>query len=165
MLAAGGALLGAGLAALLSGSLIQFLSTDSQQIFVDLSLNWQVLGFTTALAFLTTLLFGLLPAMKATRTAPSDALKSGARGMTASREKFGLRRVLVVSQVARLAGVAGGGAAVRAQLAEFVHTRCGIPERRSADRESGFHAAEIPEAQAGVSLRRAWWRGRRRCRA
>ncbi len=100
MLAVGGAALGAMLAAMLSTSLIQFLSTESQQIFVDLTLDWKVLGFTTALAFLTTLIFGLVPALKATNTAPGDALKSGGRGMTASREKFGLRRILVVSQVA-----------------------------------------------------------------
>ncbi len=41
-----------------------------------------------------------MPALKATKAAPNEALKAGGRGMTASREKFGLRRVLVVSQVA-----------------------------------------------------------------
>jgi putative ABC transport system permease protein len=100
MLALSGAVLGAALAVMLSTSLIEFLSTESNQLFVDLSLDWKVLGFTTALAFLTTLLFGLVPALKATNTAPGEALKSGGRGMTASREKFGLRRILVVSQVA-----------------------------------------------------------------
>ena len=100
MLAVGGAALGAMLAAMLSTSLIQFLSTESQQIFVDLTLDWKVLGFTTALAFLTTLIFGLVPALKATNTAPGGSVKSGGRGMTALREKFGLRRILVVSQVA-----------------------------------------------------------------
>ncbi len=100
LLALGGALLGSFIAWTLSGWLINFLSTPNNQIFVDLSLDWRVLGYTSALAFCTTLLFGLIPAIRATSTPPSEALKSGGRGMTASREKFGLRRVLVVSQVA-----------------------------------------------------------------
>ncbi len=100
LLAAGRALLGSFIAWSLSAWLIAFLSTERTKIIVDLSLDWRVLGFTTALAFLTTLIFGLIPALRATSAPPGDALKSGARGMTASREKFGLRRVLVVSQVA-----------------------------------------------------------------
>ena len=75
----GGALLGALLAQVLSSVLVQFWSSESQTIFVDLSLNWMVLGFTSALAFATTLLFGLLPALKATQTSPGEALRSGAR--------------------------------------------------------------------------------------
>jgi putative ABC transport system permease protein len=100
LLAVAGALCGAFLAWMLSESLISFLSTSNNPVVVDLSLDWRVLGFTTSLAFLTTILFGLMPALRATRTAPVEALKSGGRGMTASREKFGLRRILVASQVA-----------------------------------------------------------------
>ena len=52
------------------------------------------------LAAATCLLFGLLPAIRATATAPADAMKAGSRGTTDTRERFGLRRVLVVAQVA-----------------------------------------------------------------
>jgi putative ABC transport system permease protein len=100
LLAAGGALSGSFLAWILSAWLIGFLSTANHPITVDLSLDWRVLAFTTSLAFLTTALFGLIPALRATAAAPVEALKSGGRGMTASKEKFGLRRILVASQVA-----------------------------------------------------------------
>ena len=100
LLAIGGALAGSFIAWTLSAWLINFLTTPQSNLFVDLSLDWRVLAFTTALACVTTMLFGLMPALKATKTSPSEALKSGGRGMTASREKFGLRRILVVSQVA-----------------------------------------------------------------
>ena len=100
LLALAGALLGSFIAWTLSGWLINFLSTPANQVFLDFSVDWRVLGYATSLAFATTLLFGLIPAIRATSTPPSEALKSGGRGMTASREKFGLRRVLVVSQVA-----------------------------------------------------------------
>src|SRR5262249_35106410 len=64
------------------------------------NLDWRVLGFTAALAVLTCLLFGLTPAVRATRTGSAAAMKASGRGMTAGRERFGLRRVLVISQVA-----------------------------------------------------------------
>src|SRR5262249_4171505 len=40
------------------------------------------------------------PAIRATSTQPGVAMKTGSRGMTDSRERFGLRRGLVVVQVA-----------------------------------------------------------------
>ena len=67
---------------------------------MDLRPDWRVLGFTAGLAVLTCVLFGLAPALRATRASPGAVLKSAGRGMTASRERFGLRRMLVVSQVA-----------------------------------------------------------------
>jgi predicted permease len=63
-------------------------------------MDWRVLGFTAALAILTCLLVGLAPAIKATGTAPARVMSLAARGMTATRERFGLRRILVVAQVA-----------------------------------------------------------------
>jgi len=95
---------GAGLALFLAPNLgrvlVSLLRTDGSSIFVDLHQDWRVLAFTASLAILTCLLFGLAPALRATRTSPGEVLKAGSRGMTAGRERFGLRRILVVSQVA-----------------------------------------------------------------
>ena len=100
LLAIGGAAFGAGLAALLSRGLIAFLTTDRNRMFVGLSLDWRVLGFTAGVAVLTCLLFGLAPALRATRVAPAAVIRASGRGLTAGREKFSLRRLLVVAQVA-----------------------------------------------------------------
>src|SRR5208282_2617440 len=100
LLTAIGAVAGAVLAQFLSRYLVAFLSTPDNPLFVDLATDWRVLGFTAGLAVLTCLLFGLTPALRATQIAPGEALKSGARGMTAGRERFGVRRVLVSTQVA-----------------------------------------------------------------
>jgi putative ABC transport system permease protein len=100
LLAGFGAMLGAALARGLSQFLVAFLSTEGDPLFVDLGTDWRVLGFTAGLAVLTTMLFGLTPAMRATRVSPGAVLKAAGRGMTAARERFGLRRILVVSQVA-----------------------------------------------------------------
>jgi predicted permease len=100
LLAFFGAVLGAGLAALLSRGLIAFLTTEQNQMFVGLSLDWRVLGFTAATAILTCILFGLVPALRATRVSPASVMRAAGRGLTAGREKFSLRRILVVAQVA-----------------------------------------------------------------
>src|SRR5690349_12002601 len=136
LLAIAGAALGAGLAQLLSRFLVAFLTTQGSPLFVELAMDWRVLGFNAGVAALTCLLFGLAPAFRATRVAPATVIQSGSRGftpgvaaltclrfglappfratrvapatvlksasraMTAGRERFGLRRALVVSQVA-----------------------------------------------------------------
>jgi putative ABC transport system permease protein len=91
---------GLGLARTLSRVLIAFLSTEQNRIFMELTLDWRVLGFATGLALLTCLLFGLTPAIQASRTEPGVAMKANARGTTAGRDRFLLRRTLVVGQVA-----------------------------------------------------------------
>ena len=100
LLAFTGAALGVALAQVLSRFLFLFMSGSDQSLFLELSPDWRVLGFTAALAVLTCVLFGLTPTLRATETSPSAAMKTGGRGVTASRERFGLRRFLVVSQVA-----------------------------------------------------------------
>jgi predicted permease len=100
LIAAIGAALGALLAQWLSRFLVDFLTSDNNRIFVELTIDWRVFAFTTALAAITCLLFGLMPAIRATSTAPGVAMKAGSRGSTDTRERFGLRRALVVLQVA-----------------------------------------------------------------
>ncbi|HET6217355.1 MAG TPA: ABC transporter permease [Acidobacteriaceae bacterium] len=100
LLAALGTIVGAVLAQILSAGLVAFLSTQQNPIFVELTPDWRVLGFAAALAILTCILFGLTPAVQASRTDPGVAMKAGGRGATAGRDRFLLRRALVVSQVA-----------------------------------------------------------------
>ena len=100
LLALAGAACGIFLAVELSDLLVSFISTSRSPIFLDMAMDWRVLGFTAGLAILTTVLFGLTPAIRATGMAPSVVLKSGGRGMTAGRARFGLRRLLVTLQVA-----------------------------------------------------------------
>ena len=97
-------LLGAGLAALLAQGLSRFLvsliGTGANAVFLDLTPDWRVLGFTAAVAAVTCLLFGLTPALRATRVDIGAVMKATGRGLTAGRGRFSLRRALVVIQVA-----------------------------------------------------------------
>ena len=95
-----GAALGVGLAQTLSRVLVTFLSTSTDPVFLNLSPDWRVLGFAAGLTVLTCLLFGVAPAIRATRMEPGAVMKSDGRGITPGRERFSLRRALVVVQVA-----------------------------------------------------------------
>jgi predicted permease len=66
-------------------------------------LNWHVLGAAAALCLLTGILFGLAPAIEATRVQVMPALKATRAGQPHARRGFGLtslRHVLMVGQIA-----------------------------------------------------------------
>ena len=100
LLTVAGTVLGGFLARGLSNYLVTFLSTSDAPLFLDLGMDWRMLAFTAAIAIATCLLFGLAPAMRAASTSPGAAMKAGGRSITADRSRFGLRRALVVTQVA-----------------------------------------------------------------
>jgi predicted permease len=95
-----GAAAGIALAQVLSRGLISFLTTENSPLFLGVGMDLRVLAFTLGVAVVTCVLFGLVPALRATHVAPVTALRSGGRSMTAGPERFGLRRALVATQVA-----------------------------------------------------------------
>jgi putative ABC transport system permease protein len=99
LLALSGAVVGFLLAQTLSRLLVRMLATTSRSPVLDMGVDWRMLLFTTALALLTCMVFGLAPALRATRSSPAALINANGRGMTASRERFGMRRILVVAQV------------------------------------------------------------------
>jgi predicted permease len=78
--------------------LVRQLSSSTNTVFLDLALDWRVLGFTAIVAISTAILFGVAPALRASGVEPSDALKEQGRGVIG--ERFGLGNLLVVVQVA-----------------------------------------------------------------
>ena len=114
LLSLAGAALGVLFAQSASQVLVAWISASRNARFLDLSPDLRMLAFTAALTVLTGLLFGLAPALSATRLAPQAALKEGARGLSESHRRMGFGRALVVAQVAfSLVLVAGAGLFVR----------------------------------------------------
>jgi putative ABC transport system permease protein len=97
-------LLGAGLGVLFanwgSALLVQYLSTRNNPVFLDVALNFRILGFTGAVAVATGILFGVAPAWRATRVPLNVAMKQNARGLTRGNARIGLAKGLVALQVA-----------------------------------------------------------------
>jgi predicted permease len=99
LLAAIGAAAGVGLAQLLSRVLINSLSTESNTVVLPVGTDWRVLSFAAVAAILTCMVFGVVPAFRASRADPVTAMKTSGRGLTAHRDRFSMQRMMVVLQI------------------------------------------------------------------
>jgi len=100
---------GVGLAVAAWGSrvLVAQLSTAQSAVTLDLSLDWAVLAYTAAVTVTTVAFFGTVPALRATRIVPIEALKAtginarpGGGGSLHSKLANGGSSGLVIAQVA-----------------------------------------------------------------
>ena len=66
---------------------------------VRLTLDWRVLAFSAGVTIAAALTFGLMPALRGTRVAPSNGLRDGGRGTTSARSQW-LQHALIVTQTA-----------------------------------------------------------------
>ena len=72
----------------------------SMHLSMAVALDWRVFAFVLACSLITGLVFGLVPALRATREDPGGLLSGGSRGAIGSRDDSRLRDGLVVAQVA-----------------------------------------------------------------
>jgi ABC-type antimicrobial peptide transport system permease subunit len=94
------------------GLLLSMLAFGSDSIPSDLSSDFRLLAFTGAVSILTGVLFGLAPALVATRVNLNPILKEGSDRSLSGRSRLG--KLLVVSQVAlSLALLVSAGLLVR----------------------------------------------------
>jgi predicted permease len=99
LLAVSGAALGLAFAGGAASLVVAQLSTWAATAFLDLSTDWRVLVVAVATATATALLFGVMPAIRAARADPLDALNRSRRGLSGgSLGRLG--DVLVAAQIA-----------------------------------------------------------------
>ena len=98
LLALGGGVAGVALGAAAIRLLLRMVSGGPETIPVDAGLDLRVLGFTCAVTVLTALLFGTVPAFRATRLRLADSLKDG-RASSNTSAKNPLAKTLVIVQV------------------------------------------------------------------
>jgi predicted permease len=79
--------------------LVRQLTTATNTVFLDLSIDWHILAFTIGATVATALLFGTVPAFRAAGVAPMDALKEQSRGAVGDTRGH-VANMLVVAQVA-----------------------------------------------------------------
>jgi predicted permease len=99
ILSAAGAGLGLLLARWGAAMLVGQIGRQRATVFLDLSIDWRVLAFTTATTVFTVLLFGSIPALRATRVRATDSLKDEGRGVAGDR-RFAASGMMLVAQVA-----------------------------------------------------------------
>ena len=141
--AAGGALIAQGVSRLL----LSFLGTEGHQAFLQLAMDWRVLGFTTAVASLTCILFGLAPALRATNMTPAAVMNAAGRGLTATREGFGFRRSLVVAQIALSLVLAAGAILFTRSLHNLITVDPGFQQDGVLIVYMDFSKLKIPKDQ------------------
>ena len=81
---------------------------------IDLSFDARVLGFTMLISLFTGLIFGIIPAIKASGTDINEVLKTGGRGGALGWTHNRLRGLLVISEIAlALVALVGSGLFLR----------------------------------------------------
>jgi putative ABC transport system permease protein len=80
--------------------LVAQLSTQTNTVFLDLSVDWRVLAFTTGTTVITALLFGVVPAFRAAGVSPIEAIKDQGRSAGGYTGRVSFASMLVVVQVA-----------------------------------------------------------------
>jgi predicted permease len=78
-------------------AMVGMLSRSDSPAFLDLHGDWRILAFAAGMVLITMLLFGLVPAMQASRVSPGEALKEGGQKHSG---RAGLLRPMVAAQVA-----------------------------------------------------------------
>jgi predicted permease len=99
LLAGMGAIAGMGLATLLSRALVWAISTQGDPVNLQIVTDWRVLLFATGATVVTCLIFGLVPALRAIRSAPVATIRAGGRGTTMGRERISLQQGMVAAQI------------------------------------------------------------------
>jgi len=149
LLAALGTLVGLGVAQLGLAALRR-LGPESVPRLAEIGMDGTVLGYAAGLAVLTVLVFGLLPARRASRGAPGDALREGARG-NAMDGRSPVWRVLVAGEVALALFLLVSSAVVVRSFRNLLAEDTGFDGSDVATVEARLSTAKYPTAAEQVT--------------
>ncbi|MDQ6653175.1 MAG: ABC transporter permease, partial [Acidobacteriota bacterium] len=99
LLGLAGGFLGSLLAVLVLRQLVIF-SPANVSIPDNIGIDWPVLAFTLLLSLFTSFVFGLAPALQASRLDLNETLKEGGRGNSGGSKQNRMRSLLVITEVA-----------------------------------------------------------------
>jgi putative ABC transport system permease protein len=100
LVAVGGAALAVPVALLSGRALLAFLDTPANPVMLNLTADWRLIAFVATSAALTSMLFGLVPALRVSFVDPIAAMRPSSRGLTVDRHRARFQRGLVVGQIA-----------------------------------------------------------------
>src|SRR5262245_24408636 len=149
LLAAAGGLLGISVAYLLTRALIVLDPLKIPRV-QDITIDTSVLLFTAALAAITGVLFGIVPALQASRTDLQPALKEGGRD---SRVTTGwLRRTLVVGEIAASVVLVAAAMLLARSFARLLDVDAGFNPSHALTVRTSLPRASYPNAAAQVTV-------------
>ena len=100
LVTAAGAALAVPVAVLLARVLVAFLETPMNSLNLSLTADWRLVSFVASIAALTSVLFGLVPALRVSMVDPIAAMRQTSRGPTVDPHRARFQRGLVVGQIA-----------------------------------------------------------------
>ena len=100
MMSAAGAALAIPVALLSGRALVALLETSDSHVVLNLSTDWRLIAFVATTAGVASMLFGLVPALRASLVAPIGAMQQASRGLTLDRHRLRFQRGLIVAQIA-----------------------------------------------------------------
>jgi predicted permease len=149
LLGVAGSVLGLVLSTLVTRSLLAMLPASDAVLLLRAEPDARILLFGAAMSLVTTLAFGLLPALQATRIDPTTVLRSATGAVGGARSATRLRRVLVVAQVTLSFLLLVGAGLFSRTLANLRGVDTGVD---AADRLVTF---QLNPAQIGYSMARS----------
>jgi putative ABC transport system permease protein len=123
--------------------------------YIKPAIDISVLGFTLLVCLLTGVVFGLVPALQASRPGLNELLKEGSRGSTGGAHRHRVRRALVVTEVAlALMLLIGAGLMLRSfqrlqafnpgfQIDNVLTARLNLPQRYTLQQATSFQSQLI----------------------
>ena len=126
-LSATGALAGMAVAYFSTGALLRIMASgrEHERIHLRLQLDGSMLFFTAAIAMLTGLIFGLIPAASAFGASPAFALRQTGRSVETRLSRFAAK-ALVAAQVALCLPLLSSGGLFLAHLSDLEHADLGF---------------------------------------
>ncbi|HEY2471660.1 MAG TPA: ABC transporter permease [Terracidiphilus sp.] len=116
-------------------------------------LDFRVLAFAAIVSLVTGLLFGLVPALKASRSNISESLKTGGRDAMGSHHRARIRSFLVISEIAFSLVLLTGAGLMISSLRELLNVNLGFnPENVITMRLS------VPEARYSIARTASFYR-------
>jgi putative ABC transport system permease protein len=152
MLALGGAALGVLFAQWGTWLLVGLLSSSDSRVFLNLTVDLRVLGFTVAVAIATGLLFGLAPAWRGSRVAPQEAMKENSRGVVSGGSRFSLGKILVMAQVALSLVLLVGAGLMAGTFRTLANRETGFDREQVLLVNADFRNARVPKDRLILSF-------------
>jgi predicted permease len=114
----------------------------------DIQVNTPVFLFTLLISVATGVLFGLAPALQASRTDPNQGLHKGGRGTTGSGHQSRLRNALVVSEVGLACVLLIGAGLMLRSLLNLIHLDPGFQQEHVLTATLSLPHAEYKDGDA-----------------
>ncbi|HLJ23440.1 MAG TPA: ABC transporter permease, partial [Candidatus Acidoferrales bacterium] len=126
MIGIAGGVAGVAFASWCLNTMVSAIPSDAGMTGLTATLDPRVLWFAAAVTIVTSMLFGLAPALRATRVDLQSTLKDQGSSVSEGRSNVRLRKVLIIAQVALTAVLLVGAGLLAQTLTNLEHANLGV---------------------------------------